>query len=325
MRAPDFWHKDNAVSRLLNPLGAVYGWAVRRNLENTEEYRPAVPVICVGNIVAGGAGKTPVGIALARRLIAAGANPHFLTRGYGGTEIGPRAVDLDRHDFARMGDEALLLAREAPTWVARWRPDGAVAAVEMGAGVIVMDDGFQNGSIAKDLSLVVVDGQYGFGNGRTMPAGPCRESPAQGLARADAMVVIGKDRCGLAKLAEAHHIPLLAARLTPGPEGAELKGRKVVAFAGIGRPEKFFATLKQCGARLTADHSFPDHHPFERADIEALLAEAESNEAWAITTAKDAVRLPADLRARVKVLSVALDWEEPSLLTPLFDRIGVRA
>jgi tetraacyldisaccharide 4'-kinase len=325
MRAPDFWHKDNAIARLLGPLGAVYGWAVRRNLERAEEYRPAVPVICVGNIVAGGAGKTPVGIALARRLIAAGVKAHFLTRGYGGTEVGPRAVDLDRHDSVRVGDEALLLAREAPTWVARWRPDGAVAAAQMGAELIIMDDGFQNGSIAKDLSLVVVDGEYGFGNGRTMPAGPCREPPDQGLARADAMVVIGEDKCGLAELARAHDLPLLAARLVPDRDGADLMGRKVVAFAGIGRPEKFFATLKQCGARLTADHSFPDHHPFTRADIEALLAEAESNEAILVTTAKDAVRLPADLRARVTVLSVALDWEDPSLLTPLLDRIGVSA
>lgn len=325
MRAPDFWHKDNAIARLLGPLGAVYGWAVRRNLERAEEYRPAVPVICVGNIVAGGAGKTPVGIALARRLTAAGVKAHFLTRGYGGTEVGPRAVDLDRHDSVRVGDEALLLAREAPTWVARWRPDGAVAAAQMGADVIIMDDGFQNGSIAKDLSLVVVDGEYGFGNGRTMPAGPCREPPDQGLARADAMVVIGEDKCGLADMARAHDLPLLAARLVPDRDGADLMGRKVVAFAGIGRPEKFFATLKQCGARLTADHSFPDHHPFTRADIEALLAEAESNEAILVTTAKDAVRLPADLRARVTVLSVVLDWEDPSLLTPLLDRIGVSA
>lgn len=325
MRAPDFWRDDNPMARLLAPLGAVYAWAVRRNLENAEEYRPAVPVICVGNIVAGGAGKTPVCIALARRLIVAGAKPHFLTRGYGGTEVGPRAVDLDRHDFARVGDEALLLAREAPTWVARWRPDGAVAAAQMGAGLIVMDDGFQNGTIAKDLSLVVADGEYGFGNGRVLPAGPCREPPERGLERADALVVVGEDRRGLGGLAAARGLPLLAARLVPGPEAAWFEGRKVVAFAGIGRPDKFFATLRQCGARLTSTHSFPDHHAYERKDVEALLAEAEANEAAAVTTAKDAVRLPADLRARVRVLSVTLDWEDPSLLTPLLDRIGVRA
>lgn len=325
MRAPDFWRTDNATARLLAPLGAVYAWAVKRNLANADEYRPAVPVICVGNIVAGGAGKTPVCIALARRLLAAGVKAHFLTRGYGGTEVGPRAVDLDRHDFARVGDEALLLAREAPTWVSRWRPDGAVAAVEMGAEVIVMDDGFQNGSIAKDLSLVVADGAYGFGNGRVMPAGPCREPPEVGLERADALVVIGEDRRGLAALAQTCGVPLLRARLLPGPEGEEFRGRKVVAFAGIGRPEKFFASLKQCGARLTATHSFPDHHPYVRADIEALLAEAEDNEAIPVSTAKDVVRLPADLRHRVRTLSVVLDWEDPALLTPLLDRIGVKA
>ena len=325
MRAPDFWHSDSALSRLLAPLGRVYGWVVRQRLERAEEYRPAVPVICVGNIVAGGAGKTPVGLALAKRLIAAGRKPHMLTRGYGGTEVGPRAVDLDRHDCARVGDEALLLAEVAPTWVARWRPDGAVAAVEMGAEFIIMDDGFQNGSIAKDLSLVVVDGEYGFGNGRVMPSGPCREPPEQGLARADAMVIVGKDRRGLTKLARSLDLPVLTAKLVPAPESAALMGRKVVAFAGIGRPEKFFATLKQCGARLTVTHSFPDHHAFERSDIEALLAEAESNEALAITTTKDRVRLPSDLRARVAVLDVTLEWDQPELLGALLDRIGVRA
>lgn len=323
MRAPEFWRGDNALATCLAPLGAVYAWAVARRLDKAEEYRPAVPVICVGNIVAGGAGKTPVAIALARRLLAAGRKPHMLTRGYGGTEVGPRAVDLDRHDAARMGDEALLLAQVAPTWVARWRPDGAVAAVEMGADLIVMDDGFQNGSIAKDLSLVVVDGGYGFGNGRPIPAGPCREPAARGLERADAMVIIGEDRTGAARLAEARGLPVLRARLTPGPEAAALMGRKVVAFAGIGRPEKFFETLKSCGARLITTTAFPDHHAYDRREIEDLLAEAAANDAVAITTAKDRVRLPADLRDTVAVLSVTLDWDAPHLLTPLLDRIGV--
>ncbi|TAN72611.1 MAG: tetraacyldisaccharide 4'-kinase, partial [Magnetospirillum sp.] len=275
--------------------------------------------------VAGGAGKTPVAIALARRLLAVGRRPHLLTRGYGGSEVGPRAVDLDRHDSMRVGDEALLLAAVTPTWVARWRPDGAVAAVQMGADIIIMDDGFQNGSIAKDLSLVVVDGPYGFGNGRPIPAGPCREPAAVGLARADAVVIIGEDRTDVAAQAAAAGVTVLHAGLRPGPEAAELMGRKVVAFAGIGRPDKFFDTLRQCGARLVTTNAFPDHHPYTRAEIEDLLAEATANEAVAITTAKDHVRLAADLRARVQVLTVTLDWHDPDQLSPLFDRIGVSA
>jgi tetraacyldisaccharide 4'-kinase len=325
MRAPEFWHDDTLLSRLLSPLGSVYAWAVARNLDRAEEYRPAVPVICVGNIVAGGAGKTPVVIALAKHLLAAGRQPHLLTRGHGGTEIGPRAVDLDRHGHARVGDEPLLLAEVAPTWVARWRPDGAVAAVSMGADIIVMDDGFQNGTIAKDLSLVVVDGPYGFGNGRVIPAGPCREPVEAGLARADAMVIVGKDRTNAAARAEAAGVPVLRAGLVPGPEAAGLMGRKVVAFAGIGRPEKFFETLKACGARLVTTTAFPDHYPYTRDEIEALLAEADANEALAVTTAKDRVRLPSDLRQRVSVLTVSLDWETPDLLSALLDRIGVGA
>jgi len=325
MRAPDFWQTDGILARTLAPLGAVTAWLTARRLERADEYRPAVPVICVGNIVAGGAGKTPVAVALARRLLAVGRQPHLLTRGYGGTEVGPRAVDRDRHDAARVGDEALLLAAEAPTWVAHWRPDGAVAAVEMGADIIIMDDGFQNGTIAKDLSLVVVDGPYGFGNGHPIPAGPCREPPATGLARADAVVIIGDDRTHVADLAEAAGAVVLRARLRPGPEAADLAGRKVVAFAGIGRPEKFFETLRQCGARLVTTNAFADHHPYARSDIEDLLAEAEANEAILITTAKDHVRLAADLRPRVQVLTVSLEWQDPAQLSPLFDRIGVSA
>jgi tetraacyldisaccharide 4'-kinase len=323
MRAPEFWSHDGMLARSLAPLGAVYAWAVARRLAEADEYRPAVPVICVGNIVAGGAGKTPVALSLAEALKRAGRAVHLLTRGYGGTEVGPRAVDLDRHDAARMGDEALLLAAAAPTWVARWRPDGAVAAVSMGADIIVMDDGFQNGSIAKDLSLVVVDGFSGFGNGRVIPAGPCREPPARGLARADAMVLVGEDRTGAARLAEAAGAPVLSARLAPGPEAARLAGRRVVAFAGIGRPAKFFATLAECGAELVSSHAFPDHHPYGEGQVASLLAEAEAERALLVTTAKDRVRVPSSLRSRVDVLTVTLEWQEPALLAALLDRVGV--
>lgn len=321
MHAPEFWHEDGWLARALSPLSPIYGWAVRRRLEGVEEFRPAVPVICVGNIIAGGAGKTPVVVALARLLKTAGRHVHLLTRGYGGTEVGPRAVDPDRHDASRVGDEALLLAAEAPTWVARWRPDGAIAATAMGADIIVMDDGFQNGTLSKDLSLVVVDGSYGFGNGRVMPAGPCREAPARGLRRADAVVLVGEDTCGASR--HFGDLPVLRTRLRPGPEAEAVRGREVIAFAGIGRPAKFFATLESCGAALVATEDFPDHHPYSRAEIERLLAEAEARGALLATTAKDAVRLPADLRRHVTVVTVALEWSDGSLLAHLLDRVGV--
>lgn len=322
MRAPDFWHGDTLASRLLLPFGRLYAWSVAQRLADAESYRPMVPVICVGNIVAGGAGKTPTCLALAERLRARGRQPHFLTRGYGGTEVGPRAVDPVRHDAARVGDEALLLAAHAPTWVARWRPDGAVAAAEMGADLIVMDDGFQNPSLEKDLSLVVVDGGYGFGNGRPIPAGPCREDIRAGLARADAVVMVGDDRTGAARWFGA--LPVLTARLVPGPEAEGFRGRKVVAFAGIGRPGKFFDTLESVGADLVAAHSFPDHHPYSRADIEDLAADAQAQGALLSTTAKDAVRVPSDLRPRLAVLTVRLEWDKPEALDLLLDRVDSR-
>ncbi|MGE5517232.1 MAG: tetraacyldisaccharide 4'-kinase [Bacteroidota bacterium] len=322
MRAPEFWHTPTLTSRLLAPLGSVYAWVVARRLAEAEPYRPTIPVICVGNIVTGGAGKTPVCMALVERLRARGCQPHLLTRGYGGTEVGPRAVDPVRHDAARVGDEALLLAQCAPTWVARWRPDGAVAAAQMGADILVMDDGFQNPSIAKDLSLVVVDGAYGFGNGLPMPAGPCRETVAGGLARADAVVVVGEDTAGIAQ--RCGPLPVLTARLVPGPEAEALRGRKVVAFAGIGRPAKFFDTLEHCGAELVAAHSFPDHHAFSRAELAELIAEAESVGAVPVTTAKDAVRVPSDLRPALSVLTVRLEWDKPEALDVLLDRVDSR-
>lgn len=320
MRAPEFWRSDNVASRLLAPLSAAYAWATARRLARAKPFRAAMPVLCVGNIVAGGAGKTPVCLAIAERLKARGRDVHLLTRGYGGTEAGPRLVDPIRHDAARVGDEALLLAQAAPTWVARWRPDGALAARDMGADVLVMDDGFQNGTLAKDLSLVVVDGGYGFGNGRVIPAGPCREPVALGLARADAVVLVGDDATGIrARLGE---VPVLGAQLAPGPEAAELAGRDVLAFAGIGRPAKFFATLESCGARLVATRAFADHHPYSSAEIDALLAEADRLGAVAVTTAKDRVRIPADRRDRVGVLTVRLAWEDTGALDRLLDRLG---
>jgi tetraacyldisaccharide 4'-kinase len=319
MRAPEFWETDGLVPRLLSPLSALWAWGVERRLADADLYRPKVPVVCVGNLVTGGTGKTPVVLALIDLLRARGLKPHVLTRGYGGSEVGPLAVDPVRHDAARVGDEPLLLAGHAPTWVARWRPDGAVAAVEMGADMLVLDDGFQNASIAKDLSLVVVDGGYGFGNGRVLPAGPCRERVESGLSRADAVVLVGKDTSGVSQRLAG--LPVLKARLEPGHEAMALTGRRVFAFAGIGRPEKFFATLEAIGAEVVEAVSFADHYPYDQSDIDRLLTEAETLRAIPVTTAKDAARIPEAVRPYVRVLPVTLVWDDPEAPAALLERL----
>ncbi len=312
MLAPDFWSKGGAAAALLSPLGAVYAWGGRLRQAWVRPRRMDVPVICVGNLVAGGAGKTPVALSLAQRLRAYGIDAHIVTRGYGGKETGPLRVDRAKHTADDVGDEPLLLAADVPTWVARQRPAGARAAISAGAKLIVLDDGHQNPSLIKDLSLVVVDGSYGIGNGRVIPAGPLREPVAQGLARASVLVILGDDRTNVGALLGG--LPVLRAQLVPGPEAAYLRGRDLVAFAGIGRPEKFFDTLTAVGGFVRARYAFPDHHPYTHRDIAPILRKARELSALPVTTAKDAVRLPAELRHQVRVLSVDLAWDDLALL-----------
>ena len=327
MRAPDFWTDDGALATLLAPLGTGYDLAGRLRRALAHPASVGIPVVCVGNLVAGGAGKTPVAIALIEALGARGCKVQCLTRGYGGRVSGPHRVDPARDTAAQVGDEALLLARAAPTWVARDRAAGARAAATAGAEVIVMDDGFQNPSLAKDLSLVVIDGAYGFGNGRVMPAGPLRETVPGGLARAEAVVVLGPERRDLGARLDARPDggpALLTARLAPRPGSERLAGRMVLAFAGIGRPEKFFATLADLGAKVVETRTFPDHHAYAPAEIESLRARAAALDACAVTTEKDAVRLSSELREGIEVLAVAVEWREPEALDALLDRVCAR-
>jgi tetraacyldisaccharide 4'-kinase len=314
---PEFWARPGLIPDLLQPLAWAYAAAGAARRAWTRPWRAPVPVICVGNLVAGGAGKTPVAIALARRLQAKGRAVHLLSRGYGGSLAGPVAVDRQRHDAGQVGDEALLLAAAAPAWIARDRSAGARAAIAAGAECLLLDDGLQNPTLAKDLSLLVVDGEYGFGNGRVLPAGPLREPLARGLARADAVVLMGEDRAGVtARLAGK---PLLHARLAP-ENAAAFAGRAVVAFAGIGRPAKFFAMLDGIKAQLVARHAFADHHPYRAAELHRLLAEADAAHAVLVTTAKDAARLPVEWRAHIEVLTVTAEFDEGGLLDGVIDR-----
>jgi tetraacyldisaccharide 4'-kinase len=276
-------------------------------------WRAPVPVICCGNATAGGAGKTTLALELGARL--AGRHVAFLTRGHGGRVRGVHRVDPARDDAATVGDEALLLAQCAPTWVAADRAAGARAALADGAGVLVMDDGLQNPGLAKDLSILVVDGGAGFGNGRVIPSGPLREPVAAAAARCAAAVLIGADHSG-ALAALPPGLPVLRAGLEQ-QDTAGLAGRRVLAFAGIGIPEKFFAGLRAAGVVLVETASFADHHPYTAAEIERLLARAGAADALAVTTPKDAVRLSPELRARVRVVGVGLVWQDLAALDAL--------
>ncbi|HJO72377.1 MAG TPA: tetraacyldisaccharide 4'-kinase [Rhodospirillales bacterium] len=322
MRAPEFWErrKGGTLSAALSPLGWAYGLGGRARRAATRAWRPPVPVLCVGNAVAGGAGKTPLALDIGKRLRGRSVDAHFLTRGYGAAAAGPLRVDAARHTFADVGDEALLLAEVAPTWVARHRVAGARAAVTAGAGALVMDDGHQNPALAKDVSLLAVDGGYGFGNGCVMPAGPLREPLSDALRRTDAVALMGGDETdATGQIAQIGRragtsLPILTAKARPGPEARALASKPVVAFAGIGRPGKFFETLGAAGAKVAAALPFPDHHPYGAGDVAHLENLAEAHGAALVTTAKDAVRLPEALRARVAVLTITLEWENEAAI-----------
>jgi tetraacyldisaccharide 4'-kinase len=302
MRAPDFWWSakpslfQRLTGALLAPVAALYGRVAVRRM-NSGGARVNAPVICVGNFVAGGAGKTPTALTLAKWLKRAGETPAFLTRGYGGAlsaDGGAHLVDRRRHCAAETGDEPLLLARVASTVVARDRPSGALLALAGGANLIVMDDGLQNPGLARDFTLAVVDGGVGFGNGKLIPAGPMRAPLALQLARTDAALVIGAGEAGEAaeRILRDAGKPVFHGRLAADAHASlRLLGAKVVAFAGIGRPEKFFASLEACGARIVAHHAFPDHHPYRAAEVAALQRRAASLDALLVTTEKDMVKI----------------------------------
>jgi tetraacyldisaccharide 4'-kinase len=324
MRAPEFWRRDDAFSRLLTalltPIGWLYGASVAWRARNTQPFRIEAKVICVGNLTAGGSGKTPVAIAVAQALAAGGLKVMFLSRGYGGRARGPMLVDADVHDAGDVGDEPLLLSREGQVIVARDRHEGAEFADSFAPDVIVMDDGHQNFALAKDLSLVVVDAAGGFGNGRMLPAGPLREPVAQGLKRADAVILVGDGTPPLGAWAG----PLLRAHLAP-KAGNAFVGRKVVAFAGIAQPEKFLDSLKGCGALLVDSVPFGDHHAYSAAEIARLKAKARANDAGLVTTEKDFVRLTKSEREGIEVLPVEALFDDPSALAALLDRLGPNA
>jgi tetraacyldisaccharide 4'-kinase len=328
--APDFWYapktRGEKISALaLSPLGKLFGWLSEKRFDLYYPVPMGKPVICVGNLVAGGAGKTPVVMSIVDLLLEKGYNPHILTRGYGGSEEGPVQVAPNRDTAEFVGDEALLLVEKAPTWVSKNRALGAQAAIYSGASVIVMDDGYQNPAMYKNFSLLVVDGGVGFGNGHVMPAGPLRENLSFGLSRADAVVIIGEDKTGATELIRKHvNIPIISARLVPDAQNPAIFGKQIFAFAGIGRPEKFRETLTAAGAIVEGWGSYPDHMPYLEEDLDELVKTAEAKGMPVLTTAKDYVRLPESIRPRVQPFRVHLEWQYSAEIVGLVEQALAR-
>ena len=321
MRTPEFWSEHDYTARiaaaLLSPLGWFYGASVAWKRDHASPYRAKAKTICIGNLTAGGSGKTPIATAIAEALLARRLKPIVLSRGYGGRLPGPLFVDPALHSAADTGDEPLLLAATAPVIVSRDRKAGAALADAQQADIIVMDDGHQNFQLSKDLSLVVVDAETGFGNGKILPAGPLRESVAQGLARADAVVLVGDGDPAL----QGWTGPVLRAHLVPR-DTAAVDGTRVVAFAGIGRPEKFLESLRQLGAELIASERFDDHHSYSAAEIARLKSKARNADARLVTTEKDYVRLLPAERQDIGVLHIRAAFDDAAALGRLLDRIA---
>ncbi|MDA9544221.1 tetraacyldisaccharide 4'-kinase [Bradyrhizobium sp. CCBAU 45321] len=322
MREPAFWYRPRSLqSYALWPLGALYGAITARRMSR-QGVDAGIPVICVGNYHVGGAGKTPTVLALTKLLRELGETPVVLSRGYGGRLKGPVMVDRERHDAADIGDEPLMMARDVPVVVARDRLDGVALAKSQGATVILMDDGFQNPALFKDASLIVIDGKRGVGNGEVFPAGPLRAPLAAQLARTDALVLIGDGNAANDVAAEIakRNKPELRARLKPDAASlAQLSGKRVFAFAGIGDPERFFRTLSASGIDVARTRAFADHHMFSDGEISALAADAQREQLMLVTTEKDLARLRgrAGVPSGIVPFAVQLEFDDPAKLRQL--------
>ncbi len=309
MRTPAHWKHRNITALSLLPLGWLYAGITALRLKIKKPQQVSKPVICIGNLTAGGTGKTPTAVSVAKILKAQELTPFFVSRGYGGNLSGV-IVDRQKHTPRQVGDEPLLLAREAEVSINSDRASAAQKAIENGAEVIVMDDGFQNPSLKKDLSFLVFDGGFGIGNALPLPAGPLRENFAAGLKRADAAIIIGDDQTGLKT--KLGNLPIFSGKMRAIP--LEDTQTPAIAFAGIGRPEKFYNSLRELGIILTQTFDFPDHHFYTEKELQELIDLAWQNDARLITTAKDFVKIPHELQHHFQVLEIEIEWQDKAAL-----------
>lgn len=306
MKAPAFWQEDSIAATLLKPVSCLYAAAAafRERMVKTRSF--SVPVICIGNLTLGGTGKTPLVMLLAEKFRERSLRAHVISRGYGGSLKGPVRVNPSVHRYDQVGDEPLLIASVAPCWVAKERAEGIEAAIAAGAQFILLDDGLQNPTIKKDFSFIVIDGPAGFGNGHVFPAGPLREPVSEGLKRGQAFILIDEDRHQLASQLAAQAPVFKGFFESEGKVIESLKGNNVIAFAGTGRPSKFFNGLKQMGLQLTACHAFADHHPYTDREIKSLLKQADVEKAKLVTTPKDMVRIPPAYQQSITAVPITL-------------------
>jgi len=303
MKTPKFWNKKGIISKLLLPISFIYGAITQWRLKFFKPYHSSAKVICIGNITAGGVGKTPVAMAMAEKYLKLNKKVFFLTRGYKG-KLDNVLVDLKKHSAAETGDEARLLAMVAPTIIAHQRDKGAKMAEKMGAEVIIMDDGFQNPLVYKDESWLVFDGTVGVGNGYIIPSGPLRETLANAEKRAHYILIMGEDKTGLAKKCR---LPVYYGKVEAEP--FNLKNKKVLAFAGIGHPYKFYQTLQSLGYEVVKTHDFADHYAYQKGDVEALYQEAKKEKLSLVTTEKDYVKLSDEDKKKISVLKIRAVWK----------------
>ncbi len=317
MKTPTFWNKKCLIAYILSPLGWLYHFATFLRIKFKKSYKSELPVICIGNITAGGTGKTPVSIAVGEILKQHDKNPFFISRGYGGKLSGVM-VDNNVHTPVEVGDEPLLLSKTAPVCINHNRAQAAKMALKNGAKCLVMDDGYQNPGLHKNLSFLVFNGKQGIGNGLVIPAGPLRETFDSGIKRANALIIIGNDETGLADKTD---LPIFFADIEE--EIPVIKNNNVFAFAGIGYPEKLYQSLKNVGLNVIKTKDFPDHHFYSRAELEDILKTAQNENLSVFTTSKDYVKIPADMQKHFNVLNIKISWRNrQEFITFLLNHLG---